>query len=172
MKLIFILAAAVVVGYGQVAADQPVTGARHLTAVKLVDASGSRERMQAAAPTVIESAVASMGQSCPGCNPAFFAEFKKRFTERLRIDDFVAVVVRAYEKRFTENELAELLSAANAQKAQKSVPLSPELEKKVTDTMPALMGEIVGGTTEVGGKLGADIGAEIQREHPEWFPKK
>jgi hypothetical protein len=34
------------------------------------------------------------------------------------------------------------------------------------------MGEIVGGSTEIGARLGGEIGAEIEKEHPEYFPKK
>lgn len=113
-----------------------------------------------------------MQKQCPGCDPAFFIEWGKRMTDRLKVDDFVNVAVRAYEKRFTSEELTEFLAVVNSQKTDKPVPLSPALQKKVVDLLPAIMGEITGNSTQIGAKLGAEIGSEIQKEHPEYFLQK
>jgi hypothetical protein len=176
MKLALALALALCVN-GQGAAAQPTpppdaAAEVHRKAVMLVEAAGVRERMQTAVPALIQSSTATMQKQCPDCSPAFFTEWGKRMAARVRIDDFVDVAVRAYEKRFTAEELTELLAAVTSQKAGKPVPLSPQLQKKISDNMPAIMGEITGGSTEIGARLGGEIGAEIQKEHPEYFPAK
>jgi hypothetical protein len=176
MKLALVLALAVHVN-AQVPAGQPVPNPDaaieiHLKAVKLVEMSGARERFVTAIPGLIEQGKTAMQTQCTDCNPAFVAEWGKRMTARLKVDDFVNVAARAYERRFTNDELAELLAVVSSRKTEKPVPLSPALQKKVSDLLPAIMGEITGGSTEIGAKLGGEIGAEILKEHPEYTPAK
>jgi hypothetical protein len=144
----------------------------HLKAVKFVEMSGVRDRLVASIPGLIDEMEAKAQKQLPGVNPAFFTEFGKRMAARLNPDDFVNVAVRVYEKRFTNDELTELLAVASSQKSGKPVPLSPALQKKFSDLGPTIMGEIVGGCTEVGAKLGQQVGAEIGMEHPEYFLPK
>jgi len=144
----------------------------HLNAVKLVDMDGTRDRMAAAIPEQIDQGKAAMRKRCPNCDPAFFAEWGKRMVARLKIDDLVNVVVRAYERRFTNDELTEFLAVVSSQKTEKPVPLSPALKKKTLDLMPAIMGEIIGGCAEIGARLGGEVGDEIEKEHPEYLPAK
>jgi hypothetical protein len=157
---------------GQPTPNSDVTAEVHLKAVKLVEMMGGRDRLVAALPEIIEQSKAEMKKQCPDCNPAFLTEWGKRMTARLKVDDYVNVSVRAYEKRFTDDELTEFLAVASSQKTEKPVPLSPALQKKISDLMPAIMGEIIGGSAEIGAKLGGEIGTEIQKEHPEYVPTK
>ena len=160
----------------QVAAGQPakpdIAIEVHLKAVKLVEMSVGRERLAASIPGIIEQGKAAIQKQCPGCEPAFFTEWGKRMTARLKVDDFVNVAVRAYQKRFTDGELTEFLTVVSSRTAEKPVSLSPALQKKLLDLLPAIMGEITGGCTEIGAKLGGEIGAEIEKEHPEYVPPK
>jgi hypothetical protein len=128
--------------------------------------------MQASIPEMIEQAKAAMAKHCPDCSADFFTEWGKRFTARLKIDDCVDVIVRAYEKRFTQDELTEFAAVVSSQKTDKPIALSPELKKKLTDILPAIMGEISGATTEIGARLGGEIGGEIEKEHPEYLRPK
>lgn len=174
MKLALALAVHV---NAQVPAEQPtpktdVTVEVHLTAVKLVEMTGGRDRFVASIPELIEQGKAAMRKQCPDCNPAFVTEWGKRMTARLKADDFANVAVRAYEKRFTNDELTEFLAVVSSQKTEKPAPLSPTLQKKLSDILPAIMGEITGGCTEIGAKLGGEVGTEIEKEHPEYFPAK
>lgn len=157
---------------GQPAAKPDAAAELHLKAVKLVEMTGTSERLVASVPDMIEQAKAATQKQCPDCDPAFLTEWGKRFAARVKVDDFMNVAVRAYEKRFTADELNEFLAVLNSQKTDKPVALSPELKKKLSDLQPEIIGEIMGGCTEIGAKLGAEIGAEIEKEHPEWFPSK
>jgi hypothetical protein len=176
VKLALVLALAIHVNaqapVGQRASKPDVAVEVHLKAVKLVELSGERERIQSSLPEMMEQAKSGMRKQCPNCDPAFFTEWAKRFTARLRIDDYLAVIVRAYEKRFTDDELTEFLAVLNSQTTEKPVPLSPTLKKKLSDLLPAILGDVSGGSTEIGAKLGGEIGTEIQKEHPEYFPAK
>ncbi len=144
---------------------------RHRKAVELVELSGGRARLQAAIPDMVEQGKAEMRKQCPDCRPEFLTEWAKRMAARFKADDFVNVAARAYEKRFTNDELSEFVAAAASQKTEKPLAPSAYLQKKLADLLPAIMGEIVGGCTEVGAKLGAEVGAEILKEHPEYESK-
>ena len=147
------------------------TAELHAKALKLIEATGGRERFLANFPDMLEQANAAMRKQCPDCNPDFLKEWGKRIADRLKVDDFVNVAARAYEKRFSGDELSELVTIVSSQKTETPIKLSPELQKKMVEIQPALMGEIVGGCTEIGAKLGSDIEIELLKEHPEWSQK-
>lgn len=117
-------------------------------------------------PDAIEQAKVAIQKQCPDCNPAYFAEWGKRMMARLKVDEFVNTAARAYEKRLTDDELTELLAVVSSQRTEKPVPLSPALQKKLSDLMPAIMGEIVGGCTEIGAKLGGEIASRYRKGTP------
>lgn len=131
----FVLAAALALHvYAQAPATQPspepdVVPEVHLKAVKLVETSGARDRLVASIPDMVNQGKAAMQKQCPGCDPAFFTEWGKRMTDRLKVDDFVNVAVRAYEKRFTSDELTEFLAVVNSQKADKPAPVAGVAEE-------------------------------------------
>jgi hypothetical protein len=150
----------------------PPTPELHAKALQIVEMSGGRQRILASMPALIEQGTAAMRKQCPDCNPAFFDEWGKRMAARLTPDDFLNVAVRAYESRFTLEELTEFMAVATAQKAGKPIMISVGLQAKMQQVMPSMMGEINGGSTELGARLGMQIGAEIQKEHPEYVPTK
>ncbi|HYL77908.1 MAG TPA: hypothetical protein VEU96_27090 [Bryobacteraceae bacterium] len=176
MRLLLALALVIHLN-AQVPAGHPmpksdVTIEVHLKAVKLVEMGGGRDRLVATIPDMIERGKAAMQKQCPDCNPAFFTEWGKRMASRLKIDDFMNVAVRAYETRFTNDELTEFLTVMSSQKTENPVPFSPPLQKKLSSLLPAIMGEITGGCTEIGARLGGEIGAEIEAQHPEYVPAR
>ena len=145
---------------------------RHRKAVELVEVTGSRDRLVAAIPDMVEQGKAEMRKECPDCRPEFLKEWGKRMAVRFKADDFVNVAARAYEKRFTSDELSQFLAVAASQKTDKPVSPSVVLQKKLEDLLPAIMGDIAGGCTELGARLGAEVAAEILKEHPEYAPSK
>lgn len=167
----YLLLAAFVLIQALPAFSQPSDDVR-LKAISLVELSGARKQIEASLPGLIEQGQAAMRKQCPDCNPAFFLEWGNRMKTRLKVEDFVNVAVRAYESHFNSDELTELLSAAGAKNAGRQPTLSPALQKKLSETLPALLGEINGGCTEIGAQIGGQVGAEIENEHPEYFPKK
>jgi hypothetical protein len=171
VKLLLALALTVH-AWSQVTAAPATTPEVHAKALQLVEMSGGRERILASMPAMIEQGTAAMRKQCPDCDPAFFAEWGKRMAARITPEDFLNVAVRAYESHFTGEELTEFLAVATAQKAGKPTMISVGLQAKMQQVMPAMMGEINGGSTEVGARMGMQIGAEIQKEHPEYFPTK
>jgi hypothetical protein len=46
--------------------------------------------------------------------------------------------------------------------------LSNETKEKLAGLLPSMTSENMGEFTKVGARLGAQIGDEIQKEHPEW----
>lgn len=157
---------------GQATSKPDVAVDTHRQAVKLVEMSVGRDKLAALLPDLIAQQKGTFEKLCPKCDPAFFDELVKRMIARVKVDDFLDVAARGYEKHFTNKELTELVDFVNAKKIGKPVPLSPALQKKVIDLQPVLMGEIVGGCTEIGARLGGQIGAEIQKEHPEYLKPK
>jgi hypothetical protein len=140
----------------------------HADAIKLVEATGARQRVQGGLKQMLEEGKKYMMGKCPACKPAFSDEWEKRMLERLKVEDFLAVYVRVYEKYFTDEEITELISLQSAKQDSPPRTPSPALKQKLDKVMPSLMGEAIGGCSEIGAKLGAEVGAEIQKEHPDY----
>ncbi len=87
---------------------------------------------------------------------------------RLNPDDFIAVFAHVYEKYFTAEEIDQLTDAASQSKAGKTPVLSDALKEKFQKNMVAIQSEVVGGTTQLGARIGGEVGQEIEKEHPEW----
>jgi hypothetical protein len=47
--------------------------------------------------------------------------------------------------------------------------VSPELQQKLTSVMPSIQSEILAGCVQIGAKLGAEVGQEIEKEHPDYM---
>jgi len=136
----------------------------HADAIRLVEVIGAKQYLQDNLEKIVDEAQKTMMDKCKGCAPEFGREWKRRFLERTKINDYLDVYVRAYEKYFTDAEINELIAL---QKEKTAVP-SSALKEKLTAAMPALMGDVMGDCGKIGAKLGAEIGAEIEREHPEY----
>jgi len=139
----------------------------HADVVRLVELDGARERMRSGLKPLIENGKNVMMRTC-NCDPAFGDEWAKRMLARTNLDDYVNVIVRAYEKYLSDDEILQLLTLIEKKNTQPASP-SPHLKEKLAAIMPSLQSEIMGGSTQVGSKLGAEIGQEIGEEHPEYF---
>jgi len=143
----------------------------HDDAIKLVEISGVKERIQGGLPQMVEAGKKQMMENCQACTPAFVDEWGKRMLERTNVNDFVDVYVRVYEKYFTDAEISELIALRKASKQSQTTGPSPLLKQKLASVMPSVMADTLGGCAQVGAKLGAEIGDEIGREHPEYMRK-
>jgi hypothetical protein len=139
---------------------------------QLVELTGDRERLQKALPKLLSDGKTKMLRAYPGVDPAFRDEWEKRMAARIKVDDFLGVTARAYEKHFTNDEILDLIALMSARKEGKPVKASAQLQQKLEAEAPAIMGEIMGGATEVAVKLGAQVGGEIAKEHPEYMRQK
>lgn len=148
---------------------QPQGPQPQANALKLVELTGDRERLEKALPKLLSDAKAKMLKAYPGVDPAFGDEWERRMTARMTPDPFLEVAARAYEKHFTNSDIRDLVAALNAKKQGNPAQASAELQQKMTAEMPAILGEIAGGDTEVAVRLGAQVGGEIGREHPEYL---
>lgn len=157
---------------GPIAAKPESVESLHSKAVKLVEVTGVRNRLMAALPEMVEQGKAAMTKQCPNCAPAFIEEWGKRMAARFKVDDILDVTAKAYAKRFTGEELSELLAAFGSRKAIDPAALSPALQKRIVELLPAIMGEITGASTEMGAKLGSEVASEIEKEHPEYVVPK
>ena len=138
--------------------------------MRLVKALELTEKMAAGVDATLEKGVQAMKTQFPDIRPEFTEEWRKRMKERMKPEDFVAVVVQVYEKHFTADELDQLASVVISRKDGKAAELPDALKEKFQKNAVAIQSEIVGGTTQLGARLGGEVGEEIGREHPEWAP--
>jgi hypothetical protein len=141
----------------------------HADVLRLVELAGSRAAMQNGLPKLIEQGKAKVTESCGGCDPRFVEEWGRRMTARLNLDDFVNVIVRVYEKYLTDAEVLQLIASRTDNEPGQEPRIPAELLQKLTNLAPSMDSEIVGGTTQIGAKLGSEIGLEITKEHPEYL---
>jgi hypothetical protein len=144
----------------------------HADAIQLVEVSGAKQRLQGGLTENVAKGKKQMMETCPTCAPAFAEEWEKRMLERIKVNDFLDVYVRVYEKYVTDEEITESIALQSANKNEQTVEPSPALKQKLTSVMPSLMGEALGGCAQIGAKLGGEIGAEIEKEHPEYVKAK
>jgi len=141
----------------------------HAGAVRLVEVSGAKQRLQDDFKQMVDDGVKQLMEKCQRCTPEFGAEWKKRFVERSNLQDYLDVYVRVYEKYFTDAEINELIGLGKDKGTSRAASRSPALKEKLTLVMPSVRRDAVGGCEEIGAKLGAEIGTEIEREHPEYM---
>jgi len=142
----------------------------HDAALRLVEALGLKEKLAAGVDTMLEQGVQGMKAQFPDIRPEFTEEWRKRMKTRMKIEDFVAVVVRVYEKHFTADELDQLTNVVVSRKEGKTAELPEGLKEEFQKNAVAIQSEIIGGTTQLGARLGGEVGEEIGKEHPEWAP--
>jgi hypothetical protein len=180
MKFVILLAAVVLVNAQEPApkspstptaeSSQPAVDARlHQDVLKLIELTGVRAALQNGTAQGIGEGKVRVMQACNGCAPEFGDEWAKRMLARTKIDDYVDVYVRVYEKYFNDDEIRQLIVSQNEARNSQPQTISDALKQKLTAQFPSVQSEIIGGTAQVGSKLGGEIGAEIQKEHPEYF---
>jgi hypothetical protein len=91
---------------------------------------------------------------------------------RIKVDDFIGLASRVYEKHLDSDEVVSLIAILEAKKAGKPASVSPELQKKFTAETPAMLGEITGASTELAARLSMQVGSEIGQEHPEYLARE
>jgi hypothetical protein len=141
----------------------------HTDAIKLVEASGAKQRLQDNFKQMVDSGAKAMMENCPRCTPEFADEWKKRFLERSNLQDYLDVYARVYEKYFTDAEINELIALQKDKGTSKAASPSPALKEKLASVMPDLMADSIGDCAKIGARLGGKIGSEIEREHPEFM---
>ena len=180
MKWIFFLLALTLLANAQSPVDKPsdtsesatakkVDPKLHADAIKLVEASGAKQRLQDNFKQMVDEGVKQMMEKCDRCTPQFGEEWRKRFLERSNLQDYLDVYVRVYEKYFTDAEIGELIALQKDKGTSKAAEPSPALKEKLTSVMSSVMGDSMGGCAQIGAKLGTEIGSEIEREHPEYL---
>lgn len=137
-----------------------------------MELTGDRERLQKALPKLLSDAKAKMAHAYPSVDPAFGNEWEKRMASRIKVDDFMGVTARTYQKHFTNDEILDLITIMNARKEGKPVKAPAQLQQKMDAEAPGILGEIMGGATELAVKLGGQVGGDIAREHPEYIRRK
>jgi hypothetical protein len=179
MKIVRSLLWLCVLGCGSFAQQQKIAGTAatggkvnpklHADVLTLVELEDTKARMQAGITPALESGKAEIAKSCPNCKPVFAEEWYTRMQARIKVDDFVAVAVRAYEKYFNDAEVKELIAYGRAKKANQNPEISAALQQKLSDVMPSLGSDIMSGCTQISARLGALVGEEIGKEHPEYL---
>jgi len=140
----------------------------HADVVKFIEASGAREGLKQFIAQALSEGKARVIENC-NCDPAFAEEWAKRMAARTSIDDYLKAAIQVYERHFTDEEILQLTAIQNSARNGQAPVIPEALKKKMTDTFPTVQSEIMGATTQIGAKLGAEIGMEIQKEHPEYF---
>jgi hypothetical protein len=151
----------------EASASKSVDPKLHADAIKLVEVSGAKQRIQDNFASLLDEAQKMMMDRCPRCTPEFGKEWRRRFQERTNIDDYLDVYARVYEKYFTDAEINELIGLQK--QAPAGASLSPALTEKLTSIMPSVLADSVGECSKLGAKLGGEIAGEIEREHPEYL---
>jgi len=141
----------------------------HADAVRLVEVSGARQRLQDNFKQMVDDGAKRMMQGCQRCTSQYRDEWEKRFLERSNFQDYLDVFARVYEKYFTDAEINELIAMQQDKGSSKAASPSPALKEKLTSVMPDVLGDSTGGCAKIGAKLGGEIGSEIEREHPEYL---
>jgi hypothetical protein len=141
----------------------------HQSAMKFIEASDARPRLAQSLDKLLEDGKKSMMQTNPGLDPQFGEEWIKRMRSRVNLDQFVVSTAQVYENYFTSSELEELAAGQLAMKKGQLYTLTPELAQKLKTNSPFIQRDINKETTMIGGRLGSEVGKEIEKEHPEWI---
>ena len=141
----------------------------HESALKFMDASDVRQRLSQGLDKLLEDGKQSMMQKNPGLDPQFGEEWLKRMRQRVNLDDFVNATAGVYEKYFTAAELDELTRGQLAMRKSQIYSRPPALADKMKTDSPFIQRDINTETSVFGARLGASVGKEIEKEHPEWI---
>jgi hypothetical protein len=155
---------------GPVAAVDPAERQKlHESAMKFLESADARQRMQQTLDKLLEDGKQAMMSKNPGLDPAFGEEWIKRMRQRVSVDQFVVATAEVYEKYFTRDELNELTQGQLALKKGQLYTLPQKLAEELKTNSPLIQRDINTSTSLVGARLGAEVGKEIEREHPEWI---
>jgi uncharacterized protein (DUF1810 family) len=148
--------------------DQQAQTELHASAMKFVTASDTRQRLEQNLDKLLGDGKQSMLTTNPLMNPKFADEWLKRMRTRVNLDEFVSATARTYEKYFTCDDLEELTKGQLAMKRSQVYSLSPDLAQKLKSRSVLVQHDINVETSIIGGRVGKEVGEEIEKEHPEW----
>jgi hypothetical protein len=138
------------------------------SAVKFLEASDARPRMQQGLDQLLQEGEKTMMQRNPGLDPKFGDEWVKRMRERVQLDDFVNITAKVYATYYTSDELEQMTEAQLALKNGKLFSLAPELGQKIKADGPRIQKDINTDISRLGSSMSIEVGQEIAKEHPEW----
>jgi hypothetical protein len=141
------------------------------SAMKFLEASDARHRLAEVLDKLLEDGRQSMMKKNPGLDPQFGDEWLKRMRTKVSLDQFVMLTAQVYEKYFTADELGELTQGQLAMKQGHLYGLTPQLADKLKSSSPHIQEDINRETSLLGGRMGAEVGKEIEKDHPEWINK-
>jgi len=137
-------------------------------ALKFVQASDARPRLEQSLDKLLEEGKQAMLQRNPGLDPKFGDEWVKRMRQRIKPDDFVEITAKVYATYYTNDELEQMTQAQLALKNSKIYSLSPELSQKIKTNGPKIQHDINTDISRLGSSMSIEVGQEIEKEHPEW----
>lgn len=141
----------------------------HDSAMKFLESADVRQRLQDTIGKLLDDGKRSMMTKNPGLDPAFGDEWLKRMRERVSLDQIVEATAEVYEKYFTSDELDQLTQRQLALKQGRLYSVTSKLADKLKADSTFIQRDINASTSIVGGRLGAEVGKEIERDHPEWI---
>lgn len=141
----------------------------HANVLTLIGLTGLRRELLNNRQTFVMKGKEDLLTRFPSSNPAFAEEWARRVEQSMSVDDFVKVVVAAYEKNFTNQDVLEMIQVQQDVRASRTPVISPRLQAKLSTASITVHSEIMGGFAELGYKLGAQVGQQVAKEHPEWL---
>jgi len=147
---------------------QTTQTALHQSAVKFVEASDTRQRLEQNLDRLLDDGKQSLIKRDPLLDPKFADEWEKRMRQEVNLDEFVDATARVYEKYYTSEELDQLTEAQLARKQGRPSSLPPQLAEKVKSNSAPVQSDINTETSLIGSRLSIAVGQEIEKDHPEW----
>jgi hypothetical protein len=150
------------------ATAQSTQTALHQSAVKFVEASDTRQRLEQNLDRLLDDGKQSLMKRDPLLNPKFADEWEKRMRKEVNLDEFVDATARVYEKYYTSEELDQLTQAQLARKQGKPYFLPPQLAEKLKSNSAQVQSDINTETSQIGSRQSIAVGQEIEKDHPDW----
>jgi hypothetical protein len=138
------------------------------SALKFVQASDARPRLEQSLDKLLEEGKQAMMQRNPGLDPQFGDAWVKRMKQRVKPDDFVEITAKVYATYYTSDELEQMTQAQLALKNSKIYSVAPELNQKIKANAPHIQQDINTDISRLGSTISIEVGQEIEKEHPEW----
>jgi hypothetical protein len=138
------------------------------SAMKFLEASDARPRMEQGIDQLIQEGEKVMMQRNPGLDPKFGDEWVKRMKERVKLEDFENITAKVYATYYTSDELDQMTQAQRGLKTGKIYTLAPELGQKIKANGPRIQKDINTDISRMGSSMSIEVGQEIEKEHPEW----
>jgi hypothetical protein len=138
------------------------------SALKFLEASDARPRMEKGIDQLIQEGKQVMMQRNPGLDPKFGDEWVKRMREQVKLEDFVNITAKVYATYYTSDELEQMTKAQLGLKTGKIYTLAPELGQKIKANGPSIQKDINTDISRLGSSMSIEVGQEIEKDHPEW----